>query len=143
MNNDKSTLALGPDQSTSLLALSRLNVFALRESSPKVSQEVGALLDVLVAKNGGNGPGSLLAVVEGDATRSQLATYSNQVYLSGKSLREHVVNNVVLNNAVEDVAADPAKLTIDSRHSALDERPVLGLVVSGILMRVVQVGDSD
>ena len=50
---------------------------------------------------------------------------------------------MVLNNAVEDVAADPAKLTINSRHGALHERPVVSLVVSSILVGVVQVGDGD
>lgn len=64
-----STSALGPHKSASLLALSRLNVLALGERSPEVSHEVGPLLNVLVAKNRSNGPGSFLAVIEGNATR--------------------------------------------------------------------------
>jgi hypothetical protein len=42
--------ALGPNETTSLLALSRNDKLASRESLPEVSEEVGPLLNVLVAK---------------------------------------------------------------------------------------------
>lgn len=60
-----------------------------------------------------------------------------------RDLREHVVNNVVLDNTVEDVTADEAELTIDGRSSALDKSPVLGFVVGRILMGVVKVCNSN
>jgi hypothetical protein len=59
------------------------------------------------------------------------------------NLREHVVDNVVLNDTVEDVASNEAKFTVNSRKRALDKRPVVGIVVSGLLMGVVQVGNSN
>lgn len=58
-------------------------------------------------------------------------------------LREHVVNNVVLNDAVEDVATNETEFAIDSRGGALNEGPVLGLVVRRIRMSVMQIGDGD
>jgi hypothetical protein len=43
------------------------NRFAGRERLPQVDEEVGALLNVLVAEHRGNGPCGFLGVVEGDA----------------------------------------------------------------------------
>ena len=62
---------------------------------------------------------------------------------SVEDLREEVVNNVVLNNAVEQVAADKAKLAVNSRQSALDKGPVLGVVVRHLHVSVVQVSDGN
>lgn len=56
---------------------------------------------------------------------------------------EHVVDDVVLNDTVEDVATDEAKVAVNSGSSALDEGPVLSLVVRCVLVCVVKVGDSD
>jgi hypothetical protein len=53
------------------------------------------------------------------------------------------VNHVVLDDAVEDVAANEAKLTINGRSGTLDKRPVFGFVVRGILMGVVKVSDGN
>jgi hypothetical protein len=64
--------ALGPNQPSRLLALAVLNIFALRESSPQIREEVGPLLNVLFAKKGCNGPGSFLAVVERNTAMTQL-----------------------------------------------------------------------
>jgi hypothetical protein len=58
-------------------------------------------------------------------------------------LRKHVVDNVILNNAVEDVASNEAKFTVDGRQSALDESPVISVVMSSILVCVVQVCNSN
>lgn len=60
-----------------------------------------------------------------------------------KHLREHVVNNVVLDNAVEDVATNEAKLAVDGGSSALNESPFLGLVVRGLRVSVVEVRDGN
>ena len=59
------------------------------------------------------------------------------------NLREHVVYDVVLDNAVEDVTADESELAIDCGCSALGEGPVLGFVVSCFRVSVVKVGNSN
>lgn len=53
------------------------------------------------------------------------------------------MNNVVLNDAVEEVAADEAKLAVNSRQSALDKGPVLGIIVRHLQVSVVQVSDGN
>jgi hypothetical protein len=53
------------------------------------------------------------------------------------------MNNVVLNDAMEDVAANEAKFTIDGRSGTLNESPVVGLVVRSILVGVVKVSDRN
>ena len=59
------------------------------------------------------------------------------------NLREHVVNNVVLNNAVEDVTANEAKIAVHSGGCTLDESPVVSLVVRSLGVSVVKVSNSD
>lgn len=54
-----------------------------------------------------------------------------------------MVNDVVLDDAVEDVAADEAEFTINGRKRALDKGPLVGLVVGRILVGVVQVRNRD
>jgi hypothetical protein len=44
---------------------------------------------------------------------------------------------------MEHVAADEAKVTVDGGGSALDESPILGLVMRGLLVGVVKIGDSN
>lgn len=58
------------------------------------------------------------------------------------NLREHVVDDVVFDDTVEDVAADEAKVAVDGGSSSLDESPLVGLVVHSLGMGMVQVGDS-
>ena len=53
------------------------------------------------------------------------------------------MDDVVLDDAVEDVAADETEFAIDSGSSALDEAPLIGFVVRGILVGVVEVRDGD
>jgi hypothetical protein len=60
-----------------------------------------------------------------------------------EDLREKVVNNVVLNNAVEEVAADKAKLAVNSGQSTLDKGPVLGIIVRHLHVSVVKVSDGN
>jgi hypothetical protein len=104
--------ALCPYQAASLLSLSWHHILALRECFPQIGKEVGPLLNVLVAKQRCNGPGSFFAVVERNSAKFRLAKL-NFEYDGGIDLRKDVVDNVVLNNAVEDVAADEAEFTIN------------------------------
>jgi hypothetical protein len=53
------------------------------------------------------------------------------------------VNNVVLNDAVEDVAANEAEFTVNGRKGTLDESPLVCLVVRRLGMSVMQVGDGN
>jgi histidinol phosphatase-like PHP family hydrolase len=50
---------------------------------------------------------------------------------------------MVLNDAVEDVAANEAKFTVNSRKGTLDESPLVCLVVRRLGMSVVQVGNGN
>lgn len=54
-----------------------------------------------------------------------------------------MVDDVVLNDAVEEVAANKAKLSVHSRKSALDKCPVLCLIVRHLHVGVVQVSDGN
>lgn len=53
------------------------------------------------------------------------------------------MNNVVLNDAVEDVAADEAKVTVNGGGSALDEGPLISLIVLGLRVSVVKVSNGN
>jgi len=50
-------------------------------------------------------------VVEGDAAIQSKLKFSSG--FTSDNLREHVVNNMVLNDAVEDVAADETKIAVN------------------------------
>ena len=58
-------------------------------------------------------------------------------------LREHVVDHVIFNDTVKDVATDEAKVAIDSASSTLDESPFFGLVMRSLWVGVVKVCDSN
>jgi hypothetical protein len=60
-----------------------------------------------------------------------------------RDLREDVVHDVVLDDAVENVTPDEAKLAVDCRHCALLVCPGAFLVVRRFRVRVVQVCDCD
>ena len=53
------------------------------------------------------------------------------------------MNDVVLDDAVEEVTAGEAKVPINGGQSALDKGPVLGIVVGDLHVGVVQVGDGN
>jgi hypothetical protein len=57
-------LILRPNQPTSLVLL---DILALCKRLPQVDEKVCALLNVLVAEKGRDGPSGFFAVVEGDA----------------------------------------------------------------------------
>lgn len=58
-------------------------------------------------------------------------------------LREHVVNDMVLDYTVEDVAADEAEFSVHGGSSTLDESPFLGFVVGSLWVSVVKVSDGN
>lgn len=63
--------------------------------------------------------------------------------MSQGGLREEVVHNVPLDDTVEQMLADEAKVAVNRGDGALDEGPVLGVVVRDIDVGVVEVGDGD
>ena len=54
-----------------------------------------------------------------------------------------MVDNVLVNDAVEEVLANKAKVTVDGSESSLDKGPAVGLKVVDIGVGVVEVGDGD
>lgn len=61
----------------------------------------------------------------------------------GGNIREQVVDDVLVNDAVEEVAADEAKVAVDGGEGALDVGPALGVKVGDVGVVVVEVGDGD
>jgi hypothetical protein len=54
-----------------------------------------------------------------------------------------MVDDMGINDAVEEVAADKAKVTVNRGQSTLDEGPAVGVEVVDLRVRVVQVGDGN
>lgn len=54
-----------------------------------------------------------------------------------------MVNDVVLDDAVEQVAADETELAVYGGQGAFDVGPVFGVVVGDVHVGVVQVGDGN
>jgi hypothetical protein len=71
-----------------------------------------------------NGLGGLVGIVEGDGA-------------------DIVVQHVRLDNAVEEVAADEAKLTIDGGSATTDEVPLVSGVMGKRRIGVLQESDGD
>ena len=63
--------------------------------------------------------------------------------MDGDGLREHVVDNVVFNDAVENVAADESEVTVNSGCCTLEESPLVCFVVGSILVSVVEIGNGN
>lgn len=59
------------------------------------------------------------------------------------NVREQVVNNVVLNDAVEQVAANETEFSVHGCEGALDKGPALSLIVRHLHVGVVQVSDGN
>jgi hypothetical protein len=59
------------------------------------------------------------------------------------NLREQVVNDVLLNDAVENVLSNEAKLAVNSSESTLDVGPALSGVVGELGVVVVEVSDGN
>ena len=77
-----------------------------------------------VAQKRADGGGGLLLLVEGDAG-------------------EEVVDDVGVDDAVEQVAADPAEVAVDGGQGTFDIGPALGVVVVDLGVVVVEVRDGD
>ena len=65
------------------------------------------------------------------------------MYRKMGDLREQMVDNVGVDDAVEEVAADEAKVAVNRGQGALDEGPAVGLEVVDLRVSVVQVGDGN
>lgn len=113
-------LALGALGGLNPLASAGRGPHGLEEASP-ASVGLGA---VVVAHDGLDGLAGLIGVVEGDVA-------------------DIVVQNVGLDDAVEDVTADEAEVTVDGGGSAAGKVPHLGLVVGEGGVGVLQEGNGD
>ena len=78
----------------------------------------------MLAHNGTDRVGGLVGVVEGDAA-------------------DVVVEDVGLDDAVEEVAADEAHLAVDGCCGAADKVPLFGSVVGERWVGVLEEGDGD
>lgn len=58
-------------------------------------------------------------------------------------LREEVMNDVIIDDVVEQMAADKTKVAVDRGQGALNEGPALGLKVRDIRVGVVEIGDGN
>lgn len=54
-----------------------------------------------------------------------------------------MVNNVVLNDAMEEMASDEAEVSVHCCKGTLDESPMLCLKMRHVGMGMVQIGDGD
>lgn len=53
------------------------------------------------------------------------------------------MHDMVLDDAVEEMTADKAKVAVDGGEGAFDEGPALGLKVVDIRVSVVEIGDGN
>ena len=60
-----------------------------------------------------------------------------------KYSREYVVNNVIFDDTMEEMATDEAEISINSRQSTLLVGPGFVLVVWNLGMRVVEICDCN
>lgn len=58
-------------------------------------------------------------------------------------VREEMMDDVELDNAMENMFPDEAELTIDRGRGTLQEGPGLGFVFGQLRVRVMEVGDGD
>jgi hypothetical protein len=56
-----------------------------------------------------------------------------------ENLREEVVNNMILNDAMKQMAAKETKISVNCCQRPLHERPTVGSVVGNVRMCVVQI----
>lgn len=101
------------------------NVRAIPVRPVQADQKVGSLvLDVPVAEKRNDGLGGALGLVEWD-------------------LGEEMVDNVVIDDFVEEVAADEAQAAVDGADGAIGEVPALVGVVDDVGVGMVEVGNGD
>lgn len=116
---------LGKDKMQHTVLLAIRNVDALPEGGHEGVQETALLLLVIVnPQQRLNSAGSLLGLVEGDPA-------------------EQVVNDMVVDDFVEEVAADEADAPVNGGKGTLGVGPGLGGVVGDSGVGVLQIGDCD
>lgn len=124
------------------------HVLALGEVGPELSNEGSLIAVVQIAEHRLDSLGGFSSIVKGNTPEEKkkkvsVACSHNVKEDSIANLREKVVNNVVLNDAVKQVAANKSKLSVDSGQGTLDKGPVLGRIVRHLHVGVVEVGDGD
>lgn len=72
-----------------------------------------------------------------------MKTRSKGLEMSKTNSRKQMMNDMGINDAMEQMAADPAKVSINSSQSTLDIGPALCVVVMDIRVVVVQVSDGN
>lgn len=128
---DTEAVGVAVEQNTLALALGTLgglNPLAGAGARPQGLEEASpagvGLGAVVVAHDVLDGLAGLVGVVEGDVA-------------------DIVVQNVGLDDAVEDVAADKAEVTVDGGGGSADEVPNLGLVVGEGRVGVLEESDGN
>lgn len=61
----------------------------------------------------------------------------------GADLRKQMVDDVGLDDPVEEISADEAKVAVDGGEGALDVGPVVGVKVGELGVGVVEVGNGN
>jgi hypothetical protein len=110
---------------------------------PESLEERSVVTDVLLAKHGLDGTSSFLSMVEGNATITNCQLSCLRCDVKSLNLREEMVNNVELDDAVEQLTADKSKVSVNSGQSTLLESPCTLLEVLGLVVVVVKVSDGD
>jgi hypothetical protein len=108
--------------------LARLNPLAPPSALPHgLDESDGSLLGVgaiVLAHDGLDSLGGLIRVIKGDGA-------------------DIVVQHMCLDDTVEEVAADKAKLAVDSRGGATNKVPLVGSIVGKRRIGVLQEGDGN
>lgn len=101
-----------------------LDVLARGEHGPQLAEERAVVAVVELAELRPDGLGGLLSLVEGNATVVSLLVEKFIGRSGGRdNSREKVVYNVVRDDVVEQVAANPAEVAVDGGKGALDVGP--------------------
>jgi hypothetical protein len=125
-----------------LLLIRSLDILAHGKRLPQIPVKRCLLLQILVAKQRRNRPSSFFSMVEWNTPMSLSLCFRPNVP-ARPDLRKHVVDHVILDDAVEDVPADPAHLTVNCRERAKLERPRPLFVVGRVRVCVMEVSDGN
>lgn len=137
-----SLLSLSPAHGTRVARVF-LDVLAGVVSGPELTHEGTVITVVEVSEEWPDGLGRFLSMIEGDFAGVAVSTNRVVRAVGFWYLREEMMHDVSIDNAVEDVPANEAEITIDCGQGSSNERPALAVVVREVLVRVVEVGDSD
>lgn len=75
--------------------------------------------------------------------RKQASKHARRPRKERENLREEMVNDVVVDDVVKEVAADPAEITVNGGEGALNKGPALGLEVRDVGVGMVEIGDGN